>query len=486
MTTEQKMDTQTKAAKILLSKLKRFWRLAAIVVVVGLLILGEQAYQLTKQRGWTSYTRGNGLPFFSDDVLSIAVVPDNVLLVGTPGGISRFDGKTWPPKPLDGLMDSYVKSIAVAPGNVYSIAVAPDGALWFGTRDHGASRFDGKKWTTYTTQEGLAGVNVKSIAIAPDGSLWFACNSSSVSHEPGSHERGVSRFDGRTWSTITEEDGLADDYASSIVVAPDGALWFATFSGASRFDGESWRTYTTQDGLVSNSIQSISAAPDGTLWFGTNNGVSRFGGDTWTTYTIQDGLAKNSITSIAVAPEDVLWFGTSNGVSRFDGDTWATYTSVNSGLIDDSVKVLAVDGQDQVWVGTWEGLSVLDEHIAQPAKPFHALAATWLVVRVVLGIAVLALVPVIRITRQYIALRVLGVGLILSLIICVGYVIVTGQVILLTLFVPISFGLLVSLIVSSIVYKVRRELTATTAWIMFVVATVASFAWVVSHGGFAY
>lgn len=92
----------------------------------------------------------------------------------------------------------------------------------------------------------MAGVIVKSIAIASDGSLWFACNSSSVSHEPG-----VSRFDGRTWSTITEKDGLADDYAGSIAVAPDGALWFAISNGASRFDGESWMTYTTHDGLVS-------------------------------------------------------------------------------------------------------------------------------------------------------------------------------------------------------------------------------------------
>jgi len=476
MATEQKINTQTEAAKILLSKQKPFWRLTAIVVVVGLLILGERAYRSIKQRGWASYTRDNGLPFYSSSVLSIAVVPDNVLLIGTEGGASRFDGKAWPPRPLESLRGSYI----------YSIAVAPDGALWFGSRDFGVSRFDGKQRTNYTPQDGLAGVNVKSIAIAPDGSLWFACNSSSVSHEPGSRERGVSRFNGKTWSTITEEDGLANDFASSIVVAPDGALWFATSNGASRFDGESWRTYTIQDGLVSNSIKSIAAAPDGTLWFGTNNGVSRFDGETWTTYTILEGLANNSVTSIAVADDDVLWFGTSHGVSRFDGETWATYTSTNSGLITDAVAVLAVDDQNRVWMGTRKGLNVLDEHIAQPARPFHALAAMWLVVRVMLGIAALALVPVIRITCQYIALRILRIGFVLSLVLGAGVVIGFGQVFPLTIFVPISFGLLVSLIFSSVVYKVKRELTATTAWIVFVIATVAAFAWVVRNGGFAY
>jgi sugar lactone lactonase YvrE len=399
--------------------------------------------------------------------------PDNVLLIGTDGGVSRFNGNTWPPKTLDGPSprSHYVKSIAIA----------PDGALWFGTRDNGAFRFDGKKWTTYTIQDGLAGKGVNSIAVAHDGVLWFACSTLW-----GSRERGVSRFDGRTWSTITEDDGLANDFVNSITVAPDGALWFTTSDGASRFDGESWRTYTTHDGLVSNSIRAISITPNGVLWFGTSNGVSRFDGETWTTYTAQDGLAKNSITSIAISRDEVLWFGTSSGVSRFDGETWTTYTSANSGLIDDSVKVLAVDGQNRVWMGTRKGLSVLDEHIAQPARPFHPLAAVWLVVRVVLGIAALVLLPVIRIARQNIALRILRVGFIMSLIISVGYVIGTGQVMLLTIFVPITFGLLVSLIVSSVVYKVKRELTATTAWIVFVVAVAASFVWVVSQGGFAF
>ena len=137
-------------------------------------------------------------------------------------------------------------------------------------------------------------------------------------------------------------------------------------------------------------------------------------------------------------------------------------------------------------MGTRRGLSVLDPRIAQPARPFHALAAAWLVVRVMLGIAVLVLLPVIRIARQYIALRVLGVGFILSLIICLGYVIVTGQVMLLTLFVPLLFGLLVSFIVSTVVYNIKRELTATTGWIVFVVATVAAFAYIVGQGSFAY
>ena len=58
---------------------------------------------------------------------------------------------------------------------------------------------------------------------------------------------------------------------------PAGTAWFATDTGVSSFDGETWATYTTDDGLVHNKVRSIIVAPDGAVWFGTMIGVSRYG-----------------------------------------------------------------------------------------------------------------------------------------------------------------------------------------------------------------
>jgi ligand-binding sensor domain-containing protein len=59
---------------------------------------------------------------------------------------------------------------------VRSVAVASDGALWFGTWDFGGtSRFDGQTWTSF-----LAGRDVLSIAAAPDGALWFGTTGEGV------------------------------------------------------------------------------------------------------------------------------------------------------------------------------------------------------------------------------------------------------------------------------------------------------------------
>jgi len=115
---------------------------------------------------------------------------------------------------------------------------------------------DGETWITYTTDDGLAHNRVSAIAVAADGALWF-----------GTGGGGVSRFDGQTlraepqdeaWTTYTTDDGLAGNFVHSIAVAPDETLWFGTFNGVSRFDGrtlraepqgEAWTTYTTDDGL---------------------------------------------------------------------------------------------------------------------------------------------------------------------------------------------------------------------------------------------
>ncbi len=64
------------------------------------------------------------------------------------------------------------------------IAVALDGAVWFGTDGYGASRFDGKTWTTYTTANGLISNTIRAIAVTKDGALWFATNSGVSRYRP--------------------------------------------------------------------------------------------------------------------------------------------------------------------------------------------------------------------------------------------------------------------------------------------------------------
>lgn len=165
--------TQTAASPP--SKLKYWWPLIALAIVVGGLIVGEYAFQRAKHRGFSTYTTA------------------------------------------DGLADNHVSSIAVA----------PDGALWFGTV-RGISRFDpvatGEAWTTYTVADGLAGDDVRTVVMAADGRMWV----SSEGRCWGSD--GVSYFDGETWSTL-DGSGLPEELVSALVIDQDGRVWMGTHGG---------------------------------------------------------------------------------------------------------------------------------------------------------------------------------------------------------------------------------------------------------------
>ncbi|MCX6286637.1 MAG: histidine kinase [Bacteroidetes bacterium] len=66
----------------------------------------------------------------------------------------------------------------------------------------------------------------------------------------------------------TTTDGLASSTVYSIIQARDGFIWFATINGISKFDGKRFTTFRTNDGLNSNSIISLVEGHNGELYFG--------------------------------------------------------------------------------------------------------------------------------------------------------------------------------------------------------------------------
>jgi ligand-binding sensor domain-containing protein len=288
--------------------------------------------ELGDGKKWTNYTPRDGLP--SNRVYPIAVAPDGTLWFGTDTGAAHFTGTT---ASVDDRSPWTAYSVGDSlAGEVQAIAMAPDGTVWFGCVG-GVSRFtrngDQELWMTYTTQDGLPEdivsevAEINSVAVATDGIVWV-----------GTDHDGVARFDGKTWTIHSEDDGLASNLVNAVAVAPDGTVWVGTHSGVSRFangeksiaEGKTWITYTTEHGLAPTGIESIVAAPDSTVWvsyYGWTYGISRFDGETWFTYTEENGLPSNAATSIDVAPDGALWVGSKAGtISRFNGDAWTTYT----------------------------------------------------------------------------------------------------------------------------------------------------------------
>ena len=167
---------------------------------------------------------------------------------GTEGGVSMFDGKSW---------RSWTHADGLGADNPNKLVTSPNTGL--GTR----SRHD----LGFGTQDGAPTYNpnyVFSILVAADQSIWA-----------GTWGGGVSRFDGKKWTNFTTKDGLAGNIVYSIAQDAKGVFWFGTSHGLTRYDGKTWRSLDKTKGLLDNNVYALVAAPNGDIWAGTKRGVAR-------------------------------------------------------------------------------------------------------------------------------------------------------------------------------------------------------------------
>jgi len=166
---------------------------------------------------------------------------------GTEGGVSMYDGKRW---------KSWTHKDGLGANNPEGLPASPNTGL--GTR----SRHD------LTTQvEGLPSYNpnyVFSLLVAADGGIWA-----------GSWGGGVSRWDGKKWATFSSQDGLAGNIVYSMAQDEKGVMWFGTDKGVSRYDGKTWKTLGVAEGLLDKNVYALAAVPGGDVWAGTKRGVVR-------------------------------------------------------------------------------------------------------------------------------------------------------------------------------------------------------------------
>lgn len=200
---------------------------------------------------WELYTvenTGGGLP--NDWVYGLAEGKNGEVWFATEGGLARFQNGKWNNwNHAKGLGAPYEKvkkdiefkndpakisehharqkqemglqdvNVAYNPNYIVAMAVARDGAVWVGTWGGGLSRFDGAKWKTYTTAEGLPGNHVFMLHFDTKGQLWIGTS------------RGLAQMDKDKFRVFTTGDGLYSDTVFSMDTGEDGSLWIGSFGG---------------------------------------------------------------------------------------------------------------------------------------------------------------------------------------------------------------------------------------------------------------
>jgi hypothetical protein len=97
-------------------------------------------------------------------------------------------------------------------------------------------RWDGDEWVA--DPEGRPYGGAAELTVDLEGQVWVA------NREVGSFANtgGLSVFDGDRWTTFTTEDGLPSTVVQRIAGTLEGEVWVSTFHGPAVFDGARWRS----------------------------------------------------------------------------------------------------------------------------------------------------------------------------------------------------------------------------------------------------
>jgi streptogramin lyase len=73
-----------------------------------------------------------------------------------------------------------------------------------------------------------------------------------------------------------------DNWAWPVLQDTKGNIWFTNWIGAYRYDGKSFTTFTKNNGLCNDAVTRIIEDKKGNLWFGGNGGLFRYDGKSFT------------------------------------------------------------------------------------------------------------------------------------------------------------------------------------------------------------
>jgi signal transduction histidine kinase/sugar lactone lactonase YvrE len=228
----------------------------------------------------------HGLAYFKDDrFVAVNGVPSEEVysITGDKAGNLWLSGNRGLSHMLQGHLVEHFPWSALGRREQAKVVLSDQGGVWISfLRNGGVSYFKGRQVrASYTVSNGLGKGNVPSLQIDRDGALWAS-----------TEEGGLSRIkDGRI-ATLTSRNGLPCDTIHFTIEDDDRSLWLYTACGLvriSRAELGSWiadpkrrietKVWAAADGVRLRPFSPDSYGPpvakltDGKLWFLTGEGI---------------------------------------------------------------------------------------------------------------------------------------------------------------------------------------------------------------------
>ncbi|MEH6472263.1 MAG: two-component regulator propeller domain-containing protein [Halopseudomonas sp.] len=330
------------------------------------------------------------------NVKSIYADKDNVVWVGTSGGVVRYNLTD----------DSYehfdVRSGLLANG-VFHVSRTRHG-IAVGTYGGGLAILNEQtgEWKNYNVPEGLGDAFVYDLIEVANGDIWIATwtGVNRIAKGELDNPDAWQVYTVANTSTGADNQGLPNDWVYGLHEGKNNDVWLATEGGLAHFkyNDESWEHWTHKDGLGieyekvkdsnpfsrdpaqysshharqkieqgltgvnsaynPNYVVALTVDQQGRAWVGTwGAGLSRYDGNEWVTYTTEEGLPSNHVF-MAESDAEGLWIGTSHGMVLMseDGQVQQSF-STEDGLYSNTVFSLGRDASGAFWIGSYGGVA---------------------------------------------------------------------------------------------------------------------------------
>lgn len=170
----------------------------------------------------------------------------------------------------------------------------------------------------------------------------------------GTRGGGLCRFDGETFKTYQQKDGLVNNYILSLFEDKDGRMWIGTNNGLSIFDGETFTNHHPDTSYSTLPVGKIMRDETGRMWIGTSKGLFEFIDGSFCLTSRGKKQSPQNISDLLFDSKRGLWIATNDGLHLLQEDTLRTFTTYH-GLTDNHVQSLAMDYKNRLWIGTYGG-----------------------------------------------------------------------------------------------------------------------------------
>ena len=234
---------------------------------------------------------------------------------------------------------------------VTSVTEATNGAIWLGAAGGSVARWADGVCTNFTLP--LRGKFCQDVVVAagPDGRVWMGTGGNGLLvWENGGFRHAILP------EQMPQDTQQMPQSVRQLLVATNGDVWFANFSGLYRFDGKNLERMVATE-FTERVVASLVQGADGAIWFGTFGGVlRRWSEGKLVSYQPLDGAAPARFWALYPEADGTIWIGTMNGgLLRFRAGKFTRFTMAD-GLADDSVSHILADGQENLWLGSRAGV----------------------------------------------------------------------------------------------------------------------------------